>query len=131
MNPNVTTVSYHPSDNPYETRFLIVDKESGEALDDAQGCGYRTAQKAYAAYSWKTRDRSKYKEKREKEQAIRAWMKQNKIFVRTLDQMAFDIISGGDPNEKITAKTVRELLKEMNIETEFEPKDILKVWKKR
>jgi hypothetical protein len=57
-------------------------------------------------------------------------MKQHRAFVNALDQLAFDIVSGGDPNEKITTKTVRDLLAELNIETEFEPNDILRVWRK-
>lgn len=57
-------------------------------------------------------------------------MKQHRAFVNALDQLAFDIVSDGDPNEKITTKTVRDLLAELNIETEFEPNDILRVWRK-
>lgn len=39
---------------PHTTgRWMIVNKETGEILDDAQGYGYRTAQKAHAAWSYK------------------------------------------------------------------------------
>lgn len=37
----------------------IVSVDTGEVLDDAQGYGYKTAQKAYAGYSYKNRDKSK------------------------------------------------------------------------
>ena len=127
---NIVAVPYKPEGSYSETRYVIMNKETGEVLDDAQGYGYRSAQKAYAAYAWKTRDRSKDKEKQAKEKAIRTWMKQHRAFVNALDQLAFDIVSGGDPNEKITTKTVRDLLDELNIETEFEPNDILRVWRK-
>lgn len=127
---NIVAMSYKPEGSYSETRYVIMNKETGEVLDDAQGYGYRSAQKAYAAYAWKTRDRSKDKEKQAKEKAIRTWMKQHRAFVNALDQLAFDIVSGGDPNDKITTKTVRDLLAELNIETEFEPNDILRVWRK-
>lgn len=36
----------HPAYDTTETRFCIVDANTGEMLDDAQGYGYKTAQKA-------------------------------------------------------------------------------------
>ena len=39
---------------PYEEpRFRIVNKETGEVVDDAQGYGYKTIAKAYRAISYK------------------------------------------------------------------------------
>ena len=35
-----------------EKRCVIIDTESGEIVDDAQGYGYKTAQKAYAGWSY-------------------------------------------------------------------------------
>lgn len=52
-------------------RFCIVSTETGEILDNAQGYGYKTAQKAYKGYGYKTRDKSKDREKRAKEKHIR------------------------------------------------------------
>lgn len=34
-------------------RYVIINSATGEILDDAQGYGYRTPQKAYAAYSYR------------------------------------------------------------------------------
>ena len=45
--------------DPYERRFQIVDAETGEVLDDAQGYGYKSPQKAHAAWGYKNRDKSK------------------------------------------------------------------------
>ena len=36
----------HPAYDTRETRYYIVDVNTGEVLDDAQGYGYKTAQKA-------------------------------------------------------------------------------------
>ena len=46
----------------FEMRYCIVSTDTGEVFDDAQGYGYKTAQKAYAAFAYKNRDKSKDKE---------------------------------------------------------------------
>ena len=38
---------------PYDRRFVVVDEEIGNVLDDAQGYGYKSKQKAMAAWSYK------------------------------------------------------------------------------
>lgn len=50
----------------YNKRYVIVDEDTGEILDDAQGYGYRSAPNAYKAWAYKTRDKSKDKEKKKK-----------------------------------------------------------------
>lgn len=35
-----------------ETRFVIVDDETGEVLDNAQGYGYKSAQNAYRGWNY-------------------------------------------------------------------------------
>ncbi len=63
---------------PFENRrFCIISSETGEILDDAQGYGYKTAQKAYVAYAYKTRDKSKDREKAAKINRIIQWLKEN------------------------------------------------------
>lgn len=34
-------------------RFIIIDNHTGKVLDDAQGYGYKTPQKAYACWKYK------------------------------------------------------------------------------
>jgi hypothetical protein len=114
----------------YQTRFCIVSLETGEVLDDAQGYGYKTAQKAYAAYAYKTRDKQKVKESENKIKHIKAWMKENKSFVNLMDEFAFQVAKGSlAPDEKFDAKFVNQLLKEHNLEPDFTANDLLKVWK--
>ena len=36
-------------------RYAIKDMESGEIVDDAQGYGYKSVQKAYAGWAYKNR----------------------------------------------------------------------------
>ena len=41
-------------------RFIIVNIETGEVLDDAQGYGYKTAVNAYKAYGYKAKRPEKF-----------------------------------------------------------------------
>ena len=65
------TVTHKPVDEfdlvNHEIRYVIKDTESGSIVDDAQGYGYKTAQKAYAGWSYKNRDKSKDRERAAKE----------------------------------------------------------------
>jgi hypothetical protein len=98
----------HETYDTHEIRFCIVSTETGEVLDDAQGYGYKTAQKAYAAYAYKTRDKSKDKEKRIRKERIRQWMKEHKSFVRAMDTAAFEIAKGSwAPGDRFDAKVVK------------------------
>ena len=114
----------------YETRFQIISTETGEILDDAQGYGYKTAQKAYAGFAYKNRDKSKDKERLTKKKHIKNWMRQNKSFVRLMDAYAFDIAKGAmGPDEKFDAKFVKNLLKEADLKPDFTAGELLKVWR--
>lgn len=121
-----------PAYDTKEIRFCIISTETGEILDDAQGYGYKTAQKAYAAYSYKTRDKSKDKEKAERKKHIKQWMKEHKSFVKLMDIYAFEIAKGTmAPDDKFDAKFVKEMLKENKLEPDFTAGELLKVWKER
>ena len=51
LNDNEKVESYKA--NEYETRFRLVNKDTGEIIDDAQGYGYRTVQGCYKAIYYK------------------------------------------------------------------------------
>jgi len=115
-----------------EKRYIIVETESGEIVDDAQGYGYKTAQKAYAGWYYKNRDKSKDKEKAEKERIIARWMRENKKFVRLLDSVAFDIQTRKcDYGDKLDTKLVRDLLKKNGYkDLPFSAGELLRYWDK-
>ncbi len=116
----------------FETRFCIVSSDTGEILDDAQGYGYKTAQKAYAAYGYKTRDKSKDREKIAKKKHIQKWLKEHKSFVTAMEDAAFEIAKGSwGPNDKFDAKLVKEMLKAHELEPDFTAGELLKVWQGR
>ena len=50
---NIDVIASDILSDPFNLRYVIIDKETGEIIDDAQGYGYTTAQKAYKGYGWK------------------------------------------------------------------------------
>ena len=113
-----------------ETRYRIVDTDTGEILDDAQGYGYKTAQKAYAAWGYKNRDKTKDAEKEEKKQHIRHWLKQHKQFANAMEEFYFEIECkhSWGPDDRFDAKFVQEMLDENNLHPDFSAGELLKVW---
>lgn len=119
------------SDDYTETRYCIVSTETGEVLDDAQGYGYKTAQKAYAGYAYKIRDKSKDKERFAKNKRIKQWMSEHKSFVKTMNQFAFEIAKGSwGPDAKFDAKLVKKMLEEAGLQPDFTAIELLRVWQK-
>ena len=114
MADNITTKEIKNPTGSYGTRYVIVDKDTGNVLDDAQGYGYKTRQKAYA-----------------KRNVIKKWMKEHKDFVNTMDTFAFEIAKGSwGPDDKFDAKFVAEMLREWGLTIEFTPGELLWVWEK-
>lgn len=114
-----------------QQRYCIVSTETGEILDDAQGYGYKTIQKAYAAYAYKTRDRSKDKEKADRDRHIRKWMKENRSFVRMMDTFAFEIAKGSwGPDDVFDAKFVKRMLDDNDLHPDFTAGQLLRVWRR-
>lgn len=112
-----------------DKRYVVIDKNTQEVLDDAQGYGYRSPQRAYAAYAYKHRDKAKDKEKAAKAKKIRSWMKEHKDFVKLMDQIAFEIAKGSwGPDDKFDAKLVKQLLKENDLEPDFTAAELIRVW---
>lgn len=122
----VKAVKIDKLSSKYSDRFVIIDEDTGEVLDDAQGYGYKTAQKAYSAFAYKNRDKSKDKEKAEKKKQIKKWIKDHKEFSDALEICEWDIIKGC--NDKLDAEFVRSVLKQLNLNPEFTAGEILRVW---
>lgn len=116
-----------------ETRYKIVSKETGEIIDDAQGYGYKTIGNAHRAYAYKTRDKSKDSEYKAKQKHIRRWLKSHQYFVDDLDDAYFRITVKGSfgRDAKFNSKVVSQLLEEHNLEIDFKPSELLKVYLKR
>ena len=73
----------------------------------------------------------KDKEKAERKKKIKKRLKEHKGFVELMDQISFELWKGSwGLVDKFDAKLVKELLKNCELEPEFTPDEILKVWKK-
>ena len=134
MNKKYKAVVFAPAIAPEKSgiRYAIMDMESGEIVDDAQGYGYKSAQKAYAGWAYKSRDKSRDNEKAEKEIIISRWMKENKGFIRLLDTLAFEIAKGSHaPEDKVDAGFIRKLLKENGYtDLPFTAGELYKYWQR-
>ena len=84
-------------------RYMIVDENTGEVLDDAQGYGYKTAQKAHLAWNYKHAT-SKQSHNRKLNQKF---VKEHKTFVREWDAVLFDCLKS---NEKPSYSEFKEML---------------------
>ena len=115
----------------WDKRYVVVDTETGKIIDYAQGYGYKIVKKAYAAYAYKTRDKSKDVEKKAKREKIRAWMKSHKGFVRAMDEYAFEIAKGSwGPDDKFDTKFVKWMLEQYDLHPDFSAYELLQVWRK-
>lgn len=110
-----------------ETRYYIVSKETGEILDDAQGYGYKTIQKAHAAWAYKNKSEKQKKAEKLRSTEIKKWLSLNSEFSESLKREAFYALKDG---EDLTSKTVEKLLKYHDLTPDFKPSEILKVFLK-
>jgi len=109
----------------HDERYVIIDLDTGEILDDCQGYGYKTKQKAHIGYSYKNRDKSKDYEKRVKRNHIKKWLSTHKNFRKDLEINEMEFIKNGEG--KVDAKLIREILKQNHLEIDFQVRDLLNV----
>ena len=131
MDKKYRAVVFESSDNcdKSKIRYVIKDMETGMIVDDAQGYGYKSAQKAYAGWAYKSRDKSRDAEKAEKEKVISKWMKENKPFIRLLDALAFE--EWKNTRSPVNAEFVRKLLEENGYRNlNFTAGELLKYWQR-
>ena len=93
----------------YEDRFVLVDKETGEIVDDAQGYGFTTERKAYACFAYH-------------------YYKDNEIIKWA--ECHTGIVAKVKALDKINAKTVKQIFKDTNTKVNFGVKEFLRVYHK-
>ena len=112
----------------YDPRYVLINEETGEIIDDAQGYGYKSKENAYAAGHYKFRDRTKDAEKAAKEKAIKKWLSEHKHFGDDMEDCSFQAAKYG---EKFTARNVAAMLKEGGYTgLPFTAGELLKYWTK-
>lgn len=105
----------------YDKRYVIVNKETREVIDDAQGFGYKSKRNAYVCFGYKNRDKAK-------ENKIFAWINKHKSFCREVaDNMFYGYKD--DPDFKADSKFIEECFKESNLTFDgFTAKEFLRVF---
>ena len=97
-------------------RFAIIDAETGEILDDANGYGYKSKQNAMRAWNYKTQPKDENVEKFKR--TIYDWWKQQHELSDLIDAIMFDTVykDGDDFTEKDAIEIARRYIEENNIE---------------
>ena len=116
-------------------RFFIIDSETGELLDDSQGYGYKSYDGARKAWFYKLKDNlspEAKKEKQEKTEKIRKWLKEHPDFRSELSGIEWDIIKNPDIYHKrgLKLSDIKEVMKNQNLTIDFDPKELLIVYLK-
>lgn len=113
-----------------DLRYVVVNRETGEILDDAQGYGYKSIKKARAGYAYKTRTPEQKEKSLEKWIAVYSWCRKHKEFVKKVEDEMFYRFKDGD-GEKVTADDIRRWSKEDGYtDLPFTPGQFLRYWDK-
>lgn len=94
-----------------DIRYVIID-EDGVILDDAQGYGYKSPQKAYAGWRYKNRT----PEEKKTNNKIHEWLRKNKAVCARIEDMQWYAMKD---REQVTGKDVEKLLATMSIAGEL------------
>lgn len=96
----------------------MIDIRTGEILDDAQGYGYKTKTKAFAAFCYKRdHNKSDIKKKKAIKNTIKKWLEKHQNFSDLLDMYFLEIAKGQHGEDaKFDEQLVRDILKENEIE---------------
>ena len=103
-------------------RYIIIDAETGEIIDDAQGYGFKSPQKAYACYY----HRQTYGDWEKRKESIMAWMKEHKELENMVVAEQIECLQDG---EQFTARNVERLFKEFELKPDFTAKEFLRAWR--
>lgn len=108
-------------------RYVIVDTETGEILDDAQGFGYKSAPKAYAAFNYKNKSDKEKLDQMEHYVKLFKWMISHKDVIRYFDDIEFYSVKYPGEYEPVSIKDAQEIMKKYDVNF-FKPKDLKYVW---
>lgn len=107
----------------YKNKFIVIDKETGRILDDAQGYGYKTVRNAYACFAFKNMNKEQKKGYEKRKQEIDIWIKTHSKFMNELECEMIDAMKN---NEQFTEKDIQQMLIRDGYDKEITAKEILK-----
>lgn len=98
------TVRHEPEDRyDYgwsETRWRLVDTDTGEIVDDAQGWGYKSAQNAHRAHAYKGKPKSARRKAASVKRRVKRLMDGNPALY---DEIMADMVIAAKDGEEYTA----------------------------
>lgn len=124
---NVKAIKSEVLSSRRSERYVIVDTETGEILDDAQGFGYKSAPKAYAAYSYKNKSDKEKLDKMEHYVKVYKWMIAHEQVVDYFMYIELNNAKYPDECGPVSVKDAQEIMNEYNVDF-FKPKDLKYVW---
>lgn len=115
----IKAIPYAPDREPDEydpsTRWAIVDTETGEILDNAQGYGYKSPQAAHRAWGYKTMTPVKKRQRENVKQHVQAWLRKNHTVNDWLNDAMFEAAKNG---EQISKEDVQYIIDQSNVDLE-------------
>ena len=107
-----------------DPRFIMVDMETGEIVDDADGRGFKTMQKAYAAWNFKMC-------KEYPPEILRAgeWLERNKDVVE--DFNALNARRQIGLSDGVTKEYCEYILSNLEPEANFSPSNLKHAWEQK
>ena len=116
-NKDIKVIKSEELSSAFDNRFIIININTGEILDDAQGYGYKTIEKAFAAFYYKKNNKkSDAKKKKAFKKTIERWLDKNEDFKDDIEYWIIQIIAKGCTDVVLNEETVGDLLKAHNIE---------------
>lgn len=116
-NKDIKVIKSEELSSAFDNRFIIINIYTGEILDDAQGYGYKTIEKAFAAFYYKNNNKkSDAKKKKALKRTIKRWLDKNEDFKDDIEYWLIQIIAKGCTDVVLNEETVGDLLKTHNIE---------------
>lgn len=116
--------------SPGDPRYIVVNSETGEVLDDAQGYGFKSAQKACACFAYKNASPEDKKKREQAKKVVQKWCKEHRGFVLFLEEDAFRVAKGSyGPDDKFDAKWVQNAFDKAGFKNlPFTAREFLKYW---
>ena len=117
--------------SPYDPRYIVVDADTSKILDDANGYGYKSAQKAHAAFGYKRKPQAQKKAEEKTKAAVRKWLQDHQNFKENVEDAVLQIAktSPYGINVKLGVNFLNECLKEAGItDLPFSAKDLHRYW---
>lgn len=95
-----------------ETRYIVVDEETGEVLDDAQGYGYKSAANAHRGYSYHKKPKKQQNAIKKSKKNAKKWLEKHPEVADSADDM---FLRAEKDDIKVTKRDFESMLEEFGV----------------